>query len=171
MNKKGEIELRANSLLKQFSIKKAPVAVEDIVIGLGLSIREDEFGDSVSGFLISKDKNNVIGINRAEIDVRKRFTIAHELGHFMLHSNQKDDIFISKVHFRNEASTTGEIRKEREANSFAANILMPAKFIIREINKIDKQMSIEDLTAKLAKTFKVSDVAMSYRLTNLNYIL
>lgn len=175
MLKKDDIESKANDLLKQFSINKPPIPIVDIVLGMGLGIEEDEFGESVSGFIVSKSNKNVIGVNSSESEVRKRFTIAHELGHFLLHSNKKDFIFISKVHYRNDLSSTGELRKEREANSFAASLLMPEELIKKEIQRIEKrskkELSIEELSDQLAKKFNVSQVAMTYRLTNLNYIL
>jgi Zn-dependent peptidase ImmA (M78 family) len=169
MIKKEDIERRANEILIESNIHNAPVPIEKIANNLGLSVEKGMFGESISGFLLTKEKKNVIAIKSTESEVRQRFTIGHELGHFLFHSNKVDDIFISKVHFRNESSSTGEVRKEREANSFAAAILMPEKFIEEEIDNLEKSLTVEEVIKELSKIFKVSEVAMTYRLTNLNY--
>lgn len=68
-----------------------------------------------------------IGFNPTESKTRQRFTIAHELGHFELHK-QDSGLFVDKefkMLFRDQNSSSGEIRKEQEANAFAAAILMP----------------------------------------------
>ncbi|MBB3701251.1 ImmA/IrrE family metallo-endopeptidase [Flammeovirga yaeyamensis] len=172
MIKIKKIEEKADELLKQFNIERAHVNVEKIIKDLGIHIEYGEIGDTVSGFLLSKDGKDTIAVNHSQSEERQRFTLAHELGHFLFHrKGQYDDIFISNIHFRNEKSSTGEHRKEREANSFAAAILMPEQFIENEIEKIELNniQSVEAIVKSLAKTFKVSEVAMTYRLVNLGY--
>ncbi|WP_430933274.1 ImmA/IrrE family metallo-endopeptidase [Saccharicrinis sp. 156] len=169
MIKIKEIEQKAKEILSQLNIKKAPVPIEKIAKKIGLSIDKGIFGDTISGFLLTKENKNIIAVKSTESEVRQRFTIAHELGHYLFHSNKVDDIFISNVLFRNESSSTGEIRMEREANSFAAAILMPVDFIKEEIDKLDNRLTVEDAIKQLSKKFHVSEVAMTYRLTNLGY--
>ncbi|RKD92526.1 ImmA/IrrE family metallo-endopeptidase [Mangrovibacterium diazotrophicum] len=169
MIKIKDIERKAQEILLQLKINKAPVPIEEVVVSLGLVIDKGIFGDTISGFLLTKENVNLIAVKSTESEVRQRFTIAHELGHFLFHSTNKDDIFISNVLFRNESSSTGEIRMEREANSFAAAILMPAKFINDEIQNLNNKLTVEEAIKDLADVFKVSEVAMTYRLTNLGY--
>ena len=102
---------------------------------------------------------------------RQRFTIAHELGHLRLHSKDQP-VFIDKapkVMYRNNASATGEIHKEREANAFAAALLMPKDLIANVIENC--KCGGDDAVKYLAKEFKVSDQAMSFRLSNLGYYI
>jgi len=63
------------------------------------------------------------------------FTIAHEIGHFILHHGESD-LFIDTTYvaFRDSESTKGENRAEIQANQFAAALLMPALFIEQERN-------------------------------------
>jgi Zn-dependent peptidase ImmA (M78 family) len=164
------IEDRSLRVLKELSIEKLPIDVNEIALHYGVKIKEDTFDDAISGFLISKNGKNVIGINSNESSVRKRFTMAHELGHFILHSNKEDDLFISKIHFRDEESSTGEMKREREANAFAAGILMPRFLIEKELQQFKDKSAVEDAVSCLANIFNVSEIAMSYRLLNLGFI-
>lgn len=117
----------------------------------------------VSG-MIELDKNGpIITFNASDAPVRQRFTIAHEIGHYAL-----GHLGGGKTKFRDPAShfssSTHKV-EEREANRFAANLLMPAgplKFAIERhgINSIDE----------LATLFDVSQVAMKYRLENLGLV-
>jgi len=78
------------------------------------------------------NENSRIGYNSFESEVRQRFTLAHELGHFILHSDNKDDyLFVdnAKVMFRTNKTSNQDYRREREANIFAASILMPQSLI------------------------------------------
>src|SRR6185312_712682 len=87
-----------------------------------------------SGLLIRKDGHALIGINSSEASVRQRFTIAHELGHFVLHP-QKDAF----VDFRKERGA-GEVRppRERHADMFAAALLMPRKLLLKDFRRLAK---------------------------------
>lgn len=102
--------------------------------------------------------------------VRSRFSIAHELGHYLLHKDSRS-LFIDKrnfaVYHRNELSSTGEDRLEIEANRFAAALLMPTDMLRNEITKNDFDLGDEEVQSSLAKRFNVSTQAMAYRLASL----
>lgn len=169
-NKK--IEEQTVALLKELEIKAPPVPIEKVVDSRGVQIKPYDFGDDVSGaLLIDKDKS-VIGYNPFEPPVRQRFTIAHEFGHFILHQKQsKSNLFVDKkILYRNQDSSTGEIKQEREANTFAAAILMPAFMIHDEVKKQGLEFIDEQSIKELANTFKVSQQAMTIRLTNLDML-
>jgi len=72
-----------------------------------------------------------------------------------------------QVYMRNEDSATGEIKQEREANAFAAAILMPEDMVYTELRKHQFDLNDEEALQKLADLFKVSLPAMTYRLSNL----
>lgn len=110
------------------------------------------------------DGSVVIRYNPSEALVRQRFTIAHEIGHWMrghlansdcMHREDPVSNFFSDVRNRDEV----------EANQFAAQLLMPANAV---------QWAIEDgrwpSLDKLARLFGVSGAAMGYRMKNLGYI-
>lgn len=137
---------------------------------LNVDVKPEDLDVDISGLFVIKGNNAYIRYNDTEIEARQRFTIAHELGHFILHKNSKL-LFVDKsekVMYRNFDSSTGEIRKEREANAFAASLLMPKKFILLAINNIPSYEV--DTISYLAKEFKVSEQAMNFRLANLGLI-
>ncbi len=165
----GTIEKKAQSILSELKIESTPTPIRKIAISRGLVIKHFDFGDEISGTLVIKDKQGIIGLNPSESGVRQRFTIAHELGHFELHKD--NDLFVDKefkVHFRNQVSATGEIRHEQEANSFAAAILMPKNLLESKIKKLDLDLTDEHAIKELAKIFDVSAISMTYRIANLN---
>jgi Zn-dependent peptidase ImmA (M78 family) len=86
--------------------------------------------------------------------VRKRFTVAHEVGHFVLHRNQIGESLTDDELYRSGLST----RQEAQANRFAADILMPKDLILKTINRLGDDPQV------LASEFKVSEAAMRIRL-------
>ena len=77
-----------------------------------------------------------------------------------------------KVLFRDQRSATGEVKIEQDANAFAASLLMPKNLLMKEINKKNFDLSDEnsDAIGELAKKFKVSVQAMTFRLMNLSVL-
>lgn len=164
-----KIEKLTSKILDDLNIKSLPIPVNKIAEFRGLAIKPYDLGEDVSGVLVIKNGKGTIGINPSESSVRQRFTIAHELGHYELH-NDGDELFVDKgfkVLFRDQNSSKGEIKKEQEANAFAAALLMPEKFIRKEIERNSFDLTDEDSMKKLAKTFNVSVPAMTYRISNL----
>ncbi len=168
----------AHKLIKQNNITKPPIAVTEIAKALGINVIPYGFGDGVSGILIIEDNISTIGYSNSDSKKRQRFTIAHELGHYVLHSdrkniNKKEQIFVDKkflVRYRgSQKYSHAEILNEKEANAFAAELLMPKSFIEAELSKKDYMDYTEsELIEELANVFDVSVIAMSYRLANLN---
>ena len=165
-----EIENITESILNKLNIRSyKDIDVEKISTYLNVDIKSENLDLDISGLFILKGEKAYIRFNKEENETRQRFTIAHELGHFILHKNSKP-LFVEKsekVMYRNLDSSTGEIKKEREANAFAASLLMPKKFILSEINAIPPY---ETIISYLSKRFKVSEQAMSFRLANLGLI-
>lgn len=163
------IEEKTESLLKETEFFKIGFDIKALCKSLNVKIVGKDFEEDISGLFVVSDKMPIISYNKSESDKRIRFTIAHELGHYILHSKEQP-VFIDrlpKVMYRNVNSTTGELHKEREANAFAASLLMPRLLIKDEIENAPD--SSEDAIEYLAKKFKVSEQAMTYRLANLGY--
>jgi Zn-dependent peptidase ImmA (M78 family) len=97
--------------------------------------------------------------NTDEADTRQRFTQAHELGHVMLNHVAKDKSPRRDTTFKAQAGDWIEI----DANAFAAELIMPEKYVRHLASKITD-------IAKLAKEFGVSPWAMHYRLMNLGLL-
>jgi Zn-dependent peptidase ImmA (M78 family) len=84
----------AERLLKTYGAE-LPIDVISIVQAQGIRIRHSEMEDSVSGLLVIKGDVVTLGVNKTHHPNRQRFTIAHELGHFLLHG-QDSKIFVER---------------------------------------------------------------------------
>jgi Zn-dependent peptidase ImmA (M78 family) len=166
----NRIDIEVNQLLAKYEIVTAPVRVEEIAKNEGLKVTPLQLEEDVSGLLIIENEQAVIGFNKNESRVRRRFTIAHELAHYCLHREQ-GSLFIDKQFraYRTSASLYNSKTQhlEQEANAFAAAILMPDVLVKIELEKNPIDLGSEDEIRKLAKLFDVSTTAMHYRLVNL----
>ena len=168
--RKNAVERKAYLLLKDFGNDEIPVNVELIARKLKVSVSEAELPDETSGVIQKVDDGtSTILVNSGHARVRQRFTIAHEIGHFLL--STKSGIFVDqKIYFRDSRSQLAIDPEEIDANTFAAELLMPTPYLKRELNKIIKNGIIdmeEDIIAPLAKRFDVSAIAMSIKLQNM----
>src|SRR5688572_20586746 len=122
----------ATKLLSVQKISRLPVPVEKIVHGLGAELRYEPFEDEqeqISGMLFRDNDRTVIGINSNEGETRQRFTIAHEIGHLILHKNPMYVDTVAEVFLRNQTSGKGIDQNEIEANAFAVELLMPTEML------------------------------------------
>lgn len=166
----------AVQLLINSKVTRAPVDVVKIAKLSGVIVEQTDLGDEVSGLLVIHSGQGVIAYSPDQGDQRKRFTIAHELGHYILHNQDSADaVFVDKdfiVKYRSQkAYSEIEVRQEQEANAFAASLLMPKDLIFEELKKERLQsMSESELIEELARIFDVSIPAMTFRLSNLNIL-
>jgi Zn-dependent peptidase ImmA (M78 family) len=166
----------AYEVLYKADIAKAPVDLEKILNITGVTAEEADLGPDVSGLLAIHNGHGMIAYSAEQSNQRQRFTIAHELGHFLLHKpDSEDTVFVDKdfiVKYRsNKAYTEIELRQEQEANAFAASLLMPKDLLFEELSKENiRSMSESALIDELARTFDVSVPAMTFRLSNLNVL-
>lgn len=171
-----KIEREVKKLLADNDVIKPPVPVDRIAEFLGAIISFEPFEgkDELSGILYRDGKNKIIGINSAHAQTRQRFSIAHEIGHLTLHNKE---LFVDKVvrlNFRDNKSSLATDREEIEANTFAAELLMPKYLIDIEIDRLIKKRQPFDkdqLIDYLSKAFYVSLQAMEYRLNNLGILI
>jgi Zn-dependent peptidase ImmA (M78 family) len=156
------IRKEAQRVLSEFRIKSAPVPVEKIATRLGTKIKYAPYEGEIAGMLVRGADETVIGVNSLHHPNRQRFTIAHELGHFLLH---KGDVHIDRA-FRNAISSQAVDPDEIEANRFAAELLMPFNLIKKDsIEHIDVE---DEVTLReLAQKYLVSLQAMTLRVINL----
>lgn len=161
-----KIETLAEQLLSRLEIKTIPTPIEELARALDIRVSHAPSAD-FSGLLIRKDGHALIGVNSNEAPVRQRFTIAHELAHFILHP-QKDAF----VDFRKERAA-GEAKppRERHADMFAAALLMPRRSLLKHFRRLAKDGYTDEVIATLAKQYAVSEDAMRYRLINLNSLM
>lgn len=159
----------AKKLTKKHDLKPG-FDIKNLITSLGITLEITTL-ESMSGFAYQKQGKKVIGINETDGEKRQRFTMAHELGHMFVHVN--DDVTFDRgfAYFRDGNSSTGISLKERQANAFAAELLMPAEHLLDEVRKmggIIDPMQDDSKITKLAKLYGVSFSAMSVRLDSLN---
>jgi Zn-dependent peptidase ImmA (M78 family) len=166
------IERMAEKLLHESNAYRVPVPIDAVVTHLNLRMTSVGLDDDLSGVLVVDKKQGVIGFNASHPSVRQRFTIAHEVGHYLLHAKDAPSrLFIDRSVFRrSDESAKGNDREEVEANAFAAALLMPEALVRQEIDKHRFDLDDEDAVAALARQFNVSPSAMSYRLVNLRLV-
>jgi Zn-dependent peptidase ImmA (M78 family) len=164
----SRIDTLTQDLLTKYKVKAAPIPVEEIARGEGAEVTVRHFNNEVSGILLRNGSQVIIGVERDQPPTRKRFTVAHELGHLMLHEGQEvrvDTAF--RINLRSPESSTAEDVEEIESNAFAAALLMPETFIKQDVKSfildIDDAAQIE----ALARRYQVSAQAMTLRLVNL----
>ena len=143
--------------------KSAPVQTIPIAEALGLSCyKTSDWPDTTSGMIVRDaarggDCGFAVYVNGKHSEVRRRFTIAHEIAHFVLHRDLIGDGITEDALYRSGLSDA----VEREANGLAAEILMP-RHLVR-----DSFSTGQRDPATLASKFGVSQQAMEYRLSNL----
>ncbi len=145
---------------KEIYLKYASLLPPFDVVGfgkeLGLEIKEsNQLPAKVSGFIKETDNQVSICVNQLDSLNRKRFTIAHELGHYFLHSDKLKSGIIDGVDTLNRDGRADPI--EYEANKFAADLLMPEE-LFRELWS-QENSSITSMSG----IFSVSESAIAIR--------
>ena len=165
------ITSRAESLLTANAVTAPPVPVERIAKSLEVQLRYSPLDDELSGMIYVKGGTPIIGINALHHPNRQRFTIAHEVGHLILHKTQiTKEVHVDKAFpmlMRDSVSTAGVNKMEIEANFFAAALLMPQALLANVLDNEPFDIDDENIVNGLARSFKVSPSAMRFRLGNL----
>lgn len=166
-----KIQKLVSELLDEFEVAEPPVPVRKIARGRGARMfLEGQEGD-LSGFLFRRGKEIIIGVNTHQAHVRQRFTIAHELGHLLLHDLGElhvDNGFM--VRLRSGVSSLGLDEDEMEANRFAAELLMPTRLLKEDLEGTELDLTDDETFRSLAKRYGVSAQALAIRLTGLGYL-
>jgi Zn-dependent peptidase ImmA (M78 family) len=164
----------ARQIIRDYGITQPPIRVEEIAHSQGIEIVRHRFEGPESGFALRDGSRRIIGLNTQTSQRRQRFTVAHELGHLLLHEGKIIvDQAVLRVDLRNDVSSMGTDVQEIEANTFAAALLMPENIVFDHVLRLVKangQITRETLIAELARIFDVSAEAMGYRLINLGIL-
>lgn len=167
----SKAELEATRLLAETGQgTDLPVDIEAIARHLRAQIVEERLDRSVSGMLYRDDDHIVIGVNASHPEQRRRFTIAHELGHLVLHKGRPLVVDHVRVNFRDANSSAATDFEEIQANAFAAELLMPRDQVLATARQaLERATPGTEATVvrDLAAGFEVSEQAMDYRLMNL----
>lgn len=166
-------ERAARDFLADLSRVRPGLDPFELLEGQGVVVRQQALEPGMSGVLARRRGRLVVLVNENHPPVRRRFTAAHELGHVMMHLDRLDDTHVDTVVARrDELSSRGLARIEVEANAFAAELLMPRICLLRDVpdGMADPYSVEEQVIAKLARRYKVSRTAMTFRLMNLGLI-
>lgn len=131
------------------SLPESPVRIVEAAEQIGLEVYGARLPEGVSGMLNLSERK--IYLEKSESKERQRFTCAHEIGHFILH----EDELHGDVLLRSAATSA----LEREANTMAAEILMPRHFL-KDFVSSNKPLH------EIASIFKVSEIAATHRIKN-----
>lgn len=152
----------ANSLLdRHWANQTLPVDPVAIARAEGVPVYSFDLDEvaTASGWYKFVNGKPAIFFNPTEVETRRRFTVAHELGHHVLKHGPRPRDGAAEFNLLNYDPL------EASANRFAAELLMPAVAVRSFV--VDRGIAS---LHKLAEIFNVSEVAMKYRLTNLGLI-
>ncbi|WP_081639512.1 ImmA/IrrE family metallo-endopeptidase [Euryhalocaulis caribicus] len=139
-----------------------PVKVGALANALGLKVVRAPLPPKISG-LIQPCKESASGyeikVNKFEVPERQRFTVAHEIGHYLLHEPHIKSGIVDSIMYRSNLSS----KKETEANKIAAEIIMPRIELETALDRMGGLTSDDDVS-QLAHDFRVSLPAMKIRL-------
>lgn len=166
---------RARELLRLRGITAPATPIDRLVKGEGAVLQYVPLDDELSGMAFIKDGQPVVAVNALHHPNRQRFTMAHELGHLLLHRDylaagvhvdKEFKVSPERVLQRGALAASGVDAYEMEANAFASELLMPQEWLQNETHG---SWDIDDgeRLAALAKRFKVSPAAMQFRLMDL----
>jgi IrrE N-terminal-like domain len=139
-----------------------PVAIGRIANLLGIEVLSSALPSDISGQIRLRPDDDVyeIKINISDPPVRQRFTVAHEIGHFLLHRSEIDgDGITDTILFRSKLSD----RKETEANKIAAMLLLPWTPVIEWAESVHNSNVGPALLQDIAAAWKVSALTAGYR--------
>jgi Zn-dependent peptidase ImmA (M78 family) len=151
----------AAKLLRETEMGVIPIDPLAVARAAGLRVKEDPLDGDTMGMLIQEiGQDPTILINESDGKNRRRFTCAHELGHYVRRSDATGEF--TTVDLRSDLSTQGVDEDEIYANEFAACLLMPE----REVRRLLEEGRSD---FEMAMRFGVSREAMQFRLKNLNF--
>lgn len=149
----------AQETLEKHSIASPPVPIVDLAESYGFRVRAVDFAEystGVAGFI--DPKAGVIFVNKDDSDHRKAFTIAHELGHYLLHRTELEKNPNLSILFRIPLGSPDPNPLEQEANAFAGRLLVPSDLLRDYLKEGVREPTV------LSDIFGVSQDVIIYRL-------
>lgn len=170
---KRKIADESNRILEEFNYQSGEVDVLELAKELGFQVGIAPLIDEEDGFIIVDDSTSsiqkltglrtdkIIGVNSERNIQKKRFIIAHELGHYCLHYEEE----VSDGMYAHRENRKGKDDNENDADFFAACLLMPSKSFNKKYKELkDKKLSEEDIVILLANHFNVPKESAARRI-------
>ena len=138
-----------------------PVKLGALASALGVKVLRSTLPRGISGQIGQEDGSFVIRVNRHEAKHRQRFTLAHELAHFLLH---KDQVVADGGWSENVLLRSGQPAQiEYEANRLASDLVIPSARLSEATKEYNGPMT-DEVIEDLARKFGVSTTAMEIKL-------
>ncbi|WP_037461403.1 ImmA/IrrE family metallo-endopeptidase [Sphingobium herbicidovorans] len=140
--------------------RSAPVDLQGIARALGLAVKAATLPPGKSGEIRPDGAGGfVIRVNRHDSIGRQRFTVAHEIAHYLLHGDLIGTGISDDALYRSNQSSA----VEAEANRLASDIVMPSA-LVANAAQVAQRVGVQDLNAQLAESFQVSPAAMKIKI-------
>ena len=139
-----------------------PIKLGQLSTEFGLIVKKATLPSNISGEIKEVDGSVIIRVNRHDALTRQRYTLAHEISHFLLHRHLLEGGISDDVLYRSAQSNEIEV----EANRLAADILMPVSQI-QDLYKEYSTVKGELLYQKIAEALNVSTIALKIRLNKI----
>jgi hypothetical protein len=155
-------EKKAGEILTRFGIDGPEhIRVKDLAYALGAGVIEGPLRGAAARLTRSKN-GAVIRISDREIyDGRKRFSIAHELGHLVLDHGKNKDVVCSD---KDMIAALNDASKESEANAFAGELLLPTALVNKSCDVAEVTF---DPVRSIAERFRTSLTATALKFVRL----
>ena len=161
----------AQMILDRLGIEEVPIPIVAIMKSLNFQVVAGELKDEISGIIGIDDdlaknfkSSKVIAINNKDNVGHQRFTMAHELAHYLFDFDVSNQI----VYYNTYNTFEDENEEERRANYFAANLLMPEKKFKKEFDNVVIKNNLYVTVEKLSQIFQVSGEAVRRRISELS---
>jgi Zn-dependent peptidase ImmA (M78 family) len=128
-----------------------PIKIGNIAKELGLIVKASTLDAGISGEIRKTEESYLIKVNRHDVKERQRFTVAHEIAHFLLHRNEIGDGLVDDVMYRSKLSDS----LEAEANRLAADLILPWD----SFHSLFSKMNHPKLEQKIEEVAKITEVS------------
>ena len=166
-----KIEIIATEIREMFGLKETPTQIANILNKVGFKIYSLEMDETLSGrigianeFKEISGSKKILQINSKDNRGHQRFTMAHELGHYIFDYDGHNRYANAYSLAEDDVNSPGEIR----VNRFAAALLMPKNIFVDKYTA-RKTLGLDEVSIckSLAEEFEVSETAVSKRIVEL----
>jgi len=155
------IEYSAKRVIAENFITEPPVPINTILGNYGIKSLEVDIDEAIAGLLDPDDK--AIFVNKRDSIKKKTFTLAYELGHFLLHAKQVEKDPDIAILYRKPIGSSEYTVVEKEAVTFAVSLLVPEEFLKDVISKHGKVAT----ATVMSDIFGVTEEIVKYRMKEL----
>ena len=151
------------AIILKYTCQK-PVPLGALANDLGITVKVAALDRGRSGLIERGDDSYRIKVNRYETRERQRYTLAHEIAHFLLHQDRINEsgAIVDNVLYR-----SGQPEQiEYEANRVAADLILPDDLVHADLATLGLPIS-DGVIERLAREWQVSKAAMEIRLSSI----